>query len=462
MAGMVLIVDAVAINRIVLKVKLATAYYDVAQARSADEAMEQIAATKPDLVLLGSQLTDKCASELCTKIKSSSIGRDIPVVLITADNNPQTRLAALSAGADDVLSKPLDDIVLLARLRSLLRARDVEQELKLRDGTKRALGLAEHPAVFDTPAAIGIVVAGKEHEPSAIVPLFSSVKHRLTALTPRSALVQAEQIPQDVYVLLLTPESAETQLSLLSDLRARPSTRHAAIILVLEPNMRNAAARALDLGASDLMSNGFDVDELIVRLGKQITRKRTADNLRSFVHDGLKAAVTDPLTGLYNRRYAIPHVTRVAERAADKGLSYAVMVADMDHFKSINDKFGHAAGDAVLVEIAQRLKSNLRAVDLVARIGGEEFLIVMPDIDAATAHSTAKRLCAAVEGVPVALPGNLGDTKTTISIGVAVGGASGLAKNPPRPGTLIQVADEALFGSKSHGRNKVTLARPAA
>ena len=99
------------------------------------------------------------------------------------------------------------------------------------------------------------------------------------------------------------------------------------------------------------------------------------------MRNGLKMAVIDPLTGIYNRRYASQHMNRVMERARETDGVFAVMMIDLDKFKSINDRFGHDAGDAVLREFSRRLQENIRGVDLVARFGGEEFFVAMPDVD---------------------------------------------------------------------------------
>ncbi|MFU8883513.1 MAG: GGDEF domain-containing protein, partial [Rhodobacterales bacterium] len=186
---------------------------------------------------------------------------------------------------------------------------------------------------------------------------------------------------------------------------------------------------------------------------------------------GLRAAVTDPLTGLYNRRYALPHLTRMTEQASRSGRRFAVMLADLDHFKAINDRFGHAAGDAVLVEVAHRLRSNLRAVDLVARIGGEEFLIALPDTDRTEARVAARRLCRIIAQDPFILPGKGQSTSMTVSIGVTMGHSGqppervidpdcDIAADPVQQ--LLLQADKALYGAKACGRNQVTLSKPAA
>ena len=217
---------------------------------------------------------------------------------------------------------------------------------------------------------------------------------------------------------------------------------------------------ALDLGANDILSEGFLPAELAIRIRTQLRRKADSDRLRASVEDGLRLAVTDHLTGLYNRRYALAHLQRIAEAGRASGRAFAVMVADVDRFKAVNDTWGHAAGDAVLAEIAARLRDNLRPGDMVARIGGEEFLITMPDTGYVAAATAADRLRRVVSAEEIPIPGKPGGLTATISIGVSV---SQPGMVPEASVTdLIERADCALLAAKSEGRNQVSLSRPAA
>ncbi len=146
------------------------------------------------------------------------------------------------------------------------------------------------------------------------------------------------------------------------------------------------------MGANEVIDNAIPPVEFSFRLMRQLQRKKKADRLRDTLKDGLLMAVTGPLSGLLNRRYAFPHMARIAKRSNASGSPFAVMVLDLDRFKRINDGFGHGAGDQVQKEIANRLKANVRSVDLIARIGGEEFLVVMPDTGIDAARIAAERL----------------------------------------------------------------------
>lgn len=458
MAGKILIVDDVATNRIVLKVKLASAAYDTVQAANGADALRLAREARPDLILLDVQLPDIDGISVCERLKADPATRSIPVVMITAFRDPAARLRGLRAGAEEFLTKPLDEHLLLARLRSLLRARETEEELKLRDTTWRDLGFAESAVAFEAPASIVLVGGRRDRAHGWRQDLTRVFGPHVSVLDREEVLADAAALGgTDLFVIPADMDRAGDGLRLMSELRARPGTRHAAVCILVAGEARETAAVALDLGANDLMAEDAPVEEIMIRLRTQIARKRMSDRLRASMADGLRLALIDPLTGLYNRRYALPHVARIAERSQETGRMFAVMLLDLDRFKAVNDTYGHAAGDAVLVEVAQRLRGSLRSVDLVARIGGEEFLVALPDTTLDAARGTAERLRRIIGDRPVRLPGTAGEIAVTASVGLAMGGAEGVAVEQ-----VVDFADQALLGSKSDGRNLVTVGRSAA
>ena len=463
MSGTILIVDDVATNRIVLKVKLSVACYGTLQAADGAAALSLARSRQPDLILLDMLLPDISGIAVCRRLKSDPATRDIPVVMITAARDAAARREALRAGADDFLPKPVDETMLLARIRSLLRARETEAELRLRDVTDRAIGFAEEPGGFEAPGTMALVAGDRETALGWRRMLAPLLPDRLVVLPHETALAESGPVP-DVYMIAADLGRSGEGLRLMSELRSRAPTRHAAICIVLPPAAADAAAMALDLGASELIDPSSDAEETALRLAAQLRRKRQADRLRASVKTGLQLAVTDPLTGLYNRRYALPHLSRIAERAAQTGRRYAVLAMDLDRFKAVNDTFGHAAGDAVLAEVAQRMRDSLRPVDLLARIGGEEFIAVIPDTTLATARAAAERICRVIEALPVTLPEAAGTVAVTVSIGLVMGGPDPKRPNdPPATGAEVMArADAALLAAKSEGRNQVTVGLTAA
>jgi two-component system, cell cycle response regulator len=274
--------------------------------------------------------------------------------------------------------------------------------------------------------------------------------------TMEQALMTGDDQDQcDIYLIDASMGNGTSVLNLVSDLRSRGPSRHAAICVIGPAIAPDRMAMAFDLGANDVILSGVPLAEIGLRLQTLLTRKRTSDRARASVSDGLRMAMIDPLTGLYNRRYAMPHLARVAEAAVLDGSVFAVMVIDLDRFKSVNDRFGHAAGDTVLARVAQRLSTNLRAGDMIARIGGEEFLVVLPDTTRLEAQVAAERLCNVIKATPVVLDDGAA-VAMTISIGLAFSGTS-LSET-----ALIDSADQALLRSKASGRNRVTISLNAA
>lgn len=476
MSGKILIVDDIATNRIVLRVKLSSAFYDVRQAASLPEAMAALAADLPDLVIVSTGLPGgpdgAGALALARAVRARGDGADLPLLAIGPAMDADGRGRFLAADFDDVLAKPVDDHFLHARLRSLTRTRDAMQDLRLRETARQAIGFAEPAAMPDLPARIALAAPQR----AAILPwrpaLESRLPHRLMFHDHASLLPAfGEGEAADAIVLVIPVEGPETGLRLLSELRAHPRARRMAMLVVFSgPAPAPLISHALDLGAQAVMGDGVDFAEIGLRLTALLRRKRLADRLHASVQNGLRAAVTDPLTGLFNRRYALPQLERMLETARCMDRPLAVMVADLDHFKRINDTYGHAAGDAVLAEVAARLRNGLRADDLLARIGGEEFLIALPDCTRPAARARARALCARIGSEAFALPGRESPVHVTISIGVAMAGR-GSALDGAEPGTgdwgravqdLLMDADRALYGAKAHGRNTVTIGRPAA
>lgn len=452
MAGHVLVADAALTTRILLKAILSEAHYDVSLVSDCASAQSVLRHHRPGVIILGQSLADGPGEALLERIRGRPETRALPVIMLSDNADAAHRIAALSAGADEMMSKPISEATLLARLRSLLRAFDTETALDEREGAVHDMGFSEARPDFAPPARIatvGIDAAQSGIWANAMSPHLSDP---VTPLPPDATL---SATPADLYVIAATPV-AEAGLRLLAELRARPATRHAAIVLVHEPDDTETAVTALDLGASDLIASGFDPVEMALRLQIQLTRKRSADRLRASVEDRLRLAVMDPLTGLFNRRYADAHAERTVARAAESERPFAVILADIDRFKLVNDSYGHSAGDLVLAEVARRLKDNLRPNDMIARIGGEEFVVIMPDITTEAALSAAQRLCERVRNKGVRIPGCPTPLGITVSLGLAIGmpGES--------YGEIIGRADGALYDAKEAGRDTVTVCAPHA
>jgi two-component system cell cycle response regulator len=221
-------------------------------------------------------------------------------------------------------------------------------------------------------------------------------------------------------------------------------------MIVVEPGEGARLLRGLDMGVNDYIVRPVDANELLARVRTQIKRKRYTDYLRTRLEQTVEMAVLDPLTALHNRRYMSSHLKTLFEESAHRGRPLSVLVLDIDHFKSINDTHGHDAGDAVLREFGVRLKRNIRCIDLACRLGGEEFVVVMPDTDLDKAYLVGERLRQCIAAAPFFAGERHGSLEVTASVGVA-----SLEFPDDTPELILRRADQALYCAKRDGRNRV-------
>lgn len=455
MSGQILVVDGSATNRITLKVRLAGACYDPLTCRTGAEALAILSRARPTLVLIGGEPGDMGATQLCSRIAAACPG--LPVLMAVP---PEDRVAALRAGAAGVLETPTDEMNLFARIRQLMRD---QNETASRWPTP---GLAEDQAEFTfaaratVPAASVLVVAA---DASVAVGWRQALAPRLDAqlrvADPERALTEAAVgLAPDLYLIVGNAGLPDDGLRMLSELRSRRSSCTAGFAVVLAPERQHMMSVALDLGAGDVLpatpgDPGF-AEEAALRLSALIRRKRSADRHRQAAEHELSLARVDPLTGLVNRRIALPLLAEICAA----GRSCAVVTLDIDRFKGVNDIHGHAAGDVVLSEVAARLDAIVAAPGFVARMGGEEFLVVLPDGSADEAEAVACDLCHAVSDSAIALSPGGTRLRTTVSAGLARRSAGGPGDGRARAAALLARADQALLDAKRSGRNRLIVA----
>ena len=460
MAGRILIADDVATNRLSLGVQLKNARYDVSTVETSSELLRTLRRSPPDLLILSDRFADEDGVGLCRRVRADGRTRHIPILMLVEPVDAVGRLKPLEAGADEILVKPHTEFALMARVRALLRARETHAETVRRRETAATFGFAEAQSDFGARARVTLVPADPALGDQWASELPVLLGANVSVKSPDLALDEAAgSNAADAFVVDSDISRPGGGMALLSDLRSRVGARHSAILFAHPEDDGDTGATALDLGANDLMPLSANSAEMALRLKTQLRRKREADALRRTVEDGLRLAATDPLTGLFNRRYAMAYLDRAADESRRTGKPFAVMVADLDHFKRINDEFGHSVGDDVLRRVAHAMRDCLRGEDLVARLGGEEFLIVMPATDLLRARPAAERLCRVVSDLPVTIPNRTEPIYVTISVGGAVGGASGSGSDVE---ALVARADAALYRAKADGRNKVDISLSAA
>ncbi len=454
MTARVLVVDDILANVKLLEARLAAEYFEVLTAYSGREALEVCARERVDVVLLDVMMPGMDGFECCRRIKSDPNTHHIPVIMVTALDQPSDKIQGLENGADDFLTKPVDDIALVTRVKNLARLKTLNDEMLMRASTSRQLGITDNEALDKALSGrSGRVLVIEDHPRSGVRLLEALAKVHDTFIEqdPNRALITLAEYDFDVAIISLSLARSDG-LRLCSQLRSLERTRHLPIIILVEPGEEARLLRGLDMGVNDYLIRPIDKHELLARVRTQIKRKRHSDYLRNRLEETVEQAITDALTGLHNRRYMESHLETLVREALRSGRHLSMLVADIDYFKKVNDTYGHDAGDEVLREFAARLKRNTRGIDLACRLGGEEFVIIMPDTEIARAYQVGERLRATIAAEPFRISADV-SIRVTTSVGIAT-----LEHSDDTPQTVFKRADQALYAAKRSGRNRVNAA----
>lgn len=458
MSARVLVVDDIVTNLKLLEAKLSAEYFDVTTALNGLDALAICERGEADIVLLDVMMPGMNGFEVCRRLKSGATTAHIPVVMVTALDQPSDRLKGLDAGADDFLTKPLDDTALFARVRSLVRLKSVTDELRNRALASRRLGIADPLTAAAAETGLNGRILLIEDRPTVTERMEQALSafHVVEAeADPHMALVRAAEGDFDGILVSLDLKSYDG-LRLCSQLRSLERTRNVSVLMLGEAEDRARILRGLEIGAHDFLIRPVDRNELLARVRTQVRRKRFTDRLRDSVQSSMEMAVMDQLTGLHNRRFMDSRMATMFDESALRARSLAMLVLDVDRFKTVNDTWGHDAGDEVLREFADRVRACTRGIDLVARMGGEEVVVVLPDTTLEAAYTIAERIRERVEAEQFAIHRNSRAIPVTVSIGVASRRAGDVSS-----AEMMKRADDALYRAKAAGRNRVIVANAA-
>ncbi|GBF25290.1 response regulator PleD [bacterium MnTg02] len=451
MTARILVVDDVPANIKLLEARLSAEYFEVATARSGPEALKICEEERIDVVLLDVMMPGMDGFEVCSHLKANPTTLHIPIILVTALDQSVDRVNGLQAGADDFLTKPVDEVALLTRVKNLARFKTLADEMILRAATSEQIRLGnEFLANWAEGCDNARILLVEDHERSAkrISQALGDNYQVDIEVSTEDGLNRLRQDGYDLLMVSLDLTSSDG-LRLCSQVRSLDTGRHLPILVIVEPGDNTRLLRSLDMGVNDYISRPIEKNEMLARVHMQIKRKRYADHLRTLLEESVELANTDPLTGLHNRRYMEGHMSSLVEESLRDERMLSILIVDIDFFKSVNDTYGHDAGDAVLKEFAERLCYNIREIDLPCRFGGEEFVVIMPDTDLPAAQIIAERLRECIAESPFVVS-DTASISVTASVGVAC-----IDKHEDSPETLLKRADTALYCAKRHGRNRV-------
>jgi two-component system cell cycle response regulator len=452
MTARILVVDDVDANVKLLEARLTADYFEVRTAHSGPEALHICARERADVVLLDVMMPGMDGFEVCRRLKAEPRSQHIPVIMVTALDQPSDKVKGLEAGADDFLTKPVDDLALITRVKNLARLKMLTDEMLMRASTEEQMGFASGLGIRLDQLGRGGRIFLIEDRDRAAERMMDALKpeHYVERETdPSRAILRLAEGGFDLMIVSLSLDHADG-LRLCSQVRSLDRTRHLPILILTEPGDDARLLRGLDMGVNDYVVRPVDPNELVARVRTQVKRKRYTDYLRMRLEETVEMAILDPLTDLHNRRYMTSHLKTLFEEASQRGKPLSVLMLDIDYFKAVNDSYGHDAGDSVLREFASRLRRNIRGIDLACRLGGEEFVVVMPETDLAKAYLVGERLRQCIAAAPFYAGETIGALDVTASVGVAA-----LEFADDTPELILKRADQALYCAKRDGRNRV-------
>jgi len=454
MTAQILVVDDIPANVKLLEAKLNSEYYDVLTATNGEAAIAMVKEHKPDLVLLDVMMPGIDGFETCRRLKGDPTVSHIPVVMVTALSDISDRVNGLEAGADDFITKPINDTALFARVRSLVRIKVLMDELRLRDKTGAQMGVLDESENSFTSDVSGSHVVLIDDDMVQSKKMFETLSesYRVTLIdNPEGAVDAITALGKDIDIILVSTQFYEIDgLRLATQIKNIELIRHVPIVLLVDEQETNLMLKGLELGINDYLVVPVDANEMQARLKTQIRRKKYQDALKSNYKTSVSMATTDQLTGLYNRHYLDAHLQNMVAQSLSNGKPLAALMMDMDHFKSVNDTYGHNVGDEVLKQLADVIIASVRSSDLAARYGGEEFVVLLPETDFGAAYELAERIRRNIETNAFQVTHEIGTLYKTTSIGVASFNVQGDTGEE-----LLKRADEGLYAAKEGGRNLV-------
>lgn len=444
----ILVVDDIETNIKLLTAKLLKEYYTVLTANSGKKALAILKKEKIDIILLDVMMPEMDGFEVCKTIKTDPETTHIPVVMVTALSDIDDRVKGLEAGADEFLTKPINDTALFVRLKSLSRMKSLIDELKLRNSTNALLGIT-NIEMHETFADKKILLINDD------VVQAKNIKQMLLKITANVKVISNsdeldiinEYTPDLVIISSMLENEDPLRISII--LRGKAEISGVVIILQIDEDGMPLVVKGIELGINDYFVYPIEESELLARIKTQLRRKQYQDNLRNDLEQSVNLAAKDGLTGLFNRRYFDIHLKQMIEKTNKESIKLYLLMCDIDNFKHVNDTYGHQAGDKVLTIVSRILNNTLRVTDLIARFGGEEFTILLTDIDISQAIETAERVRVKIEYMDFHIEDQMEPLKKTISIGVTE------YKKEESIESFIERADKAMYEAKTTGKNKV-------
>jgi two-component system, cell cycle response regulator len=452
----ILIVDDDLLNRKLLNACLAPGNYKTVMAQNGREALEKVKSDPPELVLLDVMMPGMSGYEVAEYLKKDPVTRDIPIILVTALDDMDSKVRGLESGADEFLNKPINNEELMARVESLLRMKQYRDEIRWRNGDEKALSKNPDESgkqIRDIRLPTILLVEDDEMDAQLIQMQLYGQPYRIVRVKDGEEAVSiAQQEKIDLILLdILLPKM--NGFDVAAALKSKSDTRDIQILaLTCLSEMKNKI-RGIKLGIDEYLIKPINIHELRARISSLIKKKAYLDQLKNGDETGVDPMITDKLTGLYNHAYFLYTADREIKQSGRQRHNIGIIKIDIDNFKGFNEARGKLAGDGVLKELGNIISRSIRDVDIGARCGGQEFMIILPYSDENGALTAANRIRERFTREAL-IPGKDGILPITLSMGVVV-----YPEDGDETKTLIQNADHALKEAKRNGKDRICVFR---
>lgn len=440
-ASRVLIIDDDSNARLALSRHLVHAGYEVREAPDGALGLRLALEDRPDLVILDIMMPGIDGLAVCRELRANPRTHEIPILLLTGLSDRETRSEGIAAGADDFVSKPVFGAELLARVRNLLKIRFLTTQLHAVQGSVADFLSSDG----DAPRSERVLWVGGASEAET---LGHAAGERFQVMACRSEEALQTAIGFDPDSIVLTADSGtDSALELVRGLRSHESLSAVPLLLVSEPLDSRTRLEVYESGVDECLAQPFQLEELIARVQAHARRRNERRGLEDQLRSAAQRAILDGLTNAHNRAFFDHYLHYQCEHATRHKKSFSIILLDLDHFKDLNDSFGHLLGDQVLRRVVELIRARTRSSDVLCRYGGEEFVVLLPDTAKGEAMLVAERIRAALasdrnwERLPASV---------TASFGVATFG-----EDAADSGALVHAADLALYRAKQGGRNRI-------
>jgi len=448
----ILIVDDDPTSLKILESMLPESQYEIVKANDGEQALEIAFANPPDLVLLDIMMPGIDGFEVTRKIKKGARTKDVPIILVTALDEPENKMKGLEAGAEELLNKPVHSAELLARVNSMLRLKQYRDQLSIRTQTGQSFGsipsMREEISKPQSELPLVLLVEDNEVDARVIENTLKEQPLRLRILRKgKNVLSEAQRDKADLVLLdILLPDMDGFEICR----RLKAENKDIQIVIVTCLDDLESKIKGVELGADDFLVKPIVGRELRARIRVLLEKKDNLDKLRSHYKEAYEKAHFDWLTGLHNHGYLQQFLGIELKRAGDQDFPVSLIMIDVDDFKKYNDTLGHSAGDAILREMGRVVRNNIRDVDIAARYGGEEFSVVLPYVNGEGALLVARRIHAAITAHDFFHDATIKLGNPSVSMGIAVFPEEALTKKD-----LIKKADQMLYKAKQNGKNQI-------